>query len=98
VLSALREMLQVELQVAQVEAELGKALAALERAVGVRSTSTLRTRQAASPATLFAHRPATVDLQPLPASPSSRLNTLTNHIDMPIPVEPEMRLGGCRNG
>ncbi|MDE2505789.1 MAG: TolC family protein [Planctomycetota bacterium] len=32
--SALREVLQVELNVAQVEAELGKALAALERAVG----------------------------------------------------------------
>ena len=33
-LSALRERLQVQLQIAQVEAELGKALAALERAVG----------------------------------------------------------------
>jgi outer membrane protein TolC len=32
--SALREVLQVELQVAQVEAELAKAFAALERAVG----------------------------------------------------------------
>ena len=32
--SAWREVLQVELQVAQVEAELGKALASLERAVG----------------------------------------------------------------
>jgi outer membrane protein TolC len=34
VLSAQREVLQVALQAAQVEAELGKALAALERAVG----------------------------------------------------------------
>jgi hypothetical protein len=34
VLSAVREVLQVQLQVAQVEAELGKALAGLERAVG----------------------------------------------------------------
>jgi outer membrane protein TolC len=34
VLSAQREMLQVEIQIAQVEAELGKALASLERAVG----------------------------------------------------------------
>ncbi len=33
-ISALREVLQVELQVVQVEAELGKALALLERAVG----------------------------------------------------------------
>ncbi len=33
-LSALREVLQVQLQIAQVEAELGKALAGLERAVG----------------------------------------------------------------
>lgn len=32
--SALREVLQVELQVTQVEAELGRAIAALERAVG----------------------------------------------------------------
>jgi len=33
-LSALRELLQIEVQIAQVEAELGKALASLERAVG----------------------------------------------------------------
>jgi outer membrane protein TolC len=33
-ISALREVLQVQLQIAQVDAELGKALAALERAVG----------------------------------------------------------------
>jgi outer membrane protein, heavy metal efflux system len=33
-LSALREVLQVQIQIAQVEAELGKALASLERAVG----------------------------------------------------------------
>jgi outer membrane protein, heavy metal efflux system len=33
-LSALREVLQIQLQIAQVEAELGKALASLERAVG----------------------------------------------------------------
>jgi outer membrane protein TolC len=33
-LSAVREVLQVQLQIAQVEAELGKALAGLERAVG----------------------------------------------------------------
>ncbi len=35
VLSALREVLQIQLQVIQVEAELAKALAALERAVGI---------------------------------------------------------------
>ena len=34
VLSAQREVLQVQIQVAQVEGELGKALASLERAVG----------------------------------------------------------------
>jgi outer membrane protein TolC len=33
-MAALREVLQVQLQIAQIEAELGKALAALERAVG----------------------------------------------------------------
>jgi outer membrane protein TolC len=35
VISAWRDLLQVELQIAQVEAELGKSLASLERAVGV---------------------------------------------------------------
>jgi len=34
-IAAWREVLQIELQIAQVEAELGKAMAALERAVGV---------------------------------------------------------------
>ena len=34
-ITAWREVLQIELQVAQVEAELGKALASLERAVGL---------------------------------------------------------------
>ena len=34
VVSAWRELLQVELQIAQVESELGKTLASLERAVG----------------------------------------------------------------
>jgi outer membrane protein TolC len=32
--SALREVLQVQLQITQIEAELGKAIASLERAVG----------------------------------------------------------------
>ena len=32
--SALREVLQIQLQITQVEAELGKAIASLERAVG----------------------------------------------------------------
>ena len=36
VLSAQREMLQIQVQIAQVEGELGKALASLERAVGCR--------------------------------------------------------------
>ena len=34
-ITAWREVLQIQLQIAQVEAELGKALASLERAVGV---------------------------------------------------------------
>jgi hypothetical protein len=34
-ITAWREVLQVELQVAQVESDLGKSLASLERAVGV---------------------------------------------------------------
>ncbi len=39
ILSAWRDLLQLELQVAQIESELGKTLAALERAVGCSSTS-----------------------------------------------------------
>jgi hypothetical protein len=35
VLNAWRDVLQVELQIAQIEAELGKTLASLERAVGL---------------------------------------------------------------
>ncbi len=39
-ITAQRELLQTQLQVAQVESELGKALAALERAVGVQLSET----------------------------------------------------------
>ncbi len=51
VFSALREVLQIQLQVAQVEGELGKALASLERAVGVQINEQPPTRgaEAASP-------------------------------------------------
>ena len=34
-ITAWREVLQIELQVAQVESDLGKSLASLERAVGI---------------------------------------------------------------
>jgi outer membrane protein, heavy metal efflux system len=55
--SALREMLQVRLQIAQVEAELGKALAGLERAVG---------------AEINAHPPAAGAPGPPPPPPAGR--------------------------
>jgi outer membrane protein TolC len=56
VFSALREVLQIQLQVAQVEGELGKALAALERAVGTEINE---------------HPPSSVREIPAPPSPST---------------------------
>ncbi|MDB5353473.1 MAG: putative outer rane efflux protein MdtP [Planctomycetota bacterium] len=47
--SALRETLQVQLQIVQVEAELGKALAALERAVGCEINARPPAREAIPP-------------------------------------------------
>ena len=38
-MTAWREVLQIELQIAQVEAELGKALASLERTIGAEITT-----------------------------------------------------------
>ncbi len=58
-ISAMREVLQVELQVTQVEAELGKALASLERAVGCRINE-----HPPAPET-----PATANPSPLPPKP-----------------------------
>jgi outer membrane protein, heavy metal efflux system len=56
VFSALREVLQIQLQVTQVEGELGKALAGLERAVG---------------AEINEHPPSNVGEVPTPPSPAS---------------------------
>jgi outer membrane protein, heavy metal efflux system len=57
VLSALREILQIQLQIAQVESELGKALAALERAVGVQINEHPPSSMPAGAATAPAPRP-----------------------------------------
>ncbi len=62
-LGAWRDVLQVELQVAQVEAELGKSLAQLERAVGVQLN-------AHPPAPELLNAPAPAAVEPI-ASPES---------------------------
>ncbi len=56
-ISALREVLQVELQIAQVEAELGKALASLERAVGCQINEHPPAPEAATTASPFRRTP-----------------------------------------
>ena len=103
VLSALREVLQVRLQIAQVEAELGKALAGLERAVGCEINEH---PPAAAP-------PPPAAARPVPAGPGpsgvpragdgrvrcrrSRSADLTSTYPCPRPSG-ATRLGGSRNG
>ncbi len=96
-ISALREVLQVELQVVQVEAELGKALALLERAVGCQLNEH---PPAPAPATAAA---APDDAQPVPPAGgielTPRLPIRVVHIAIPGADEPGgRRLGGWRNG
>jgi outer membrane protein TolC len=73
VLSAEREVLQVQIQVAQVEAELGKALASLERAVGCQiNDPTPRPRQASDGAAASPMAPvgaSMIDNTTVPALP-----------------------------
>ncbi len=63
VLSALRELLQVQLQIAQVEGELGKALAGLERAVGRQLNQ--------APQSAREHAPPGAPVSPSPAGSTS---------------------------
>jgi outer membrane protein TolC len=65
--SALREVLQIQLQIAQVEAELGKALAMLERAVGCQ----INEHPPASATTPDAGPPAPPAATPGPFRPTS---------------------------
>lgn len=65
-LGAWRDVLQVELQIAQVEAELGKTLAQLERAVG-----TQLNEHPPTPELLNTPSPAAVDSSPHPESEES---------------------------
>ena len=67
VFSALREVLQIQLQVTQVEGELGKALAALERAVGAEINEHPPAPAPPPPATPGAFAPAEVKPAPAPA-------------------------------
>jgi len=70
VFSALRDQLQVELQIAQIEAELGKALASLERAVGVQLNEHPPEPSATiNPADSGAQSRPTAPAAPGPASP-----------------------------
>jgi outer membrane protein TolC len=107
--SALREVLQVQLQIAQIESELAKALSALERAVG---TEINQHPPASVPATNATSMPATPPPPPATSGPfgptippprpaATRLprnDTVprgADHIDIPMPVPVgARRLGG----
>ncbi len=75
-ITAWREVLQIQLQVAQVEAELGKALASLERAVGSQINAHPIAESAAPEATPIAPSPPTAsgafDRSPTNRSPGPR--------------------------
>ena len=84
--SALREVLQVQLQSTQVEAELAKALASLERAVGSQIN--------AHPPTAAPDPTSTPATPPPPPAASSPFGG-ASHIDMPAPgTNGAKRLGG----
>jgi cobalt-zinc-cadmium efflux system outer membrane protein len=87
-LSALREVLQVQMQIAQVEAELGKALASLERVVGAQINEHPPTPRPAGPAAL----PATPSTTPAPA-PSPPAENSPFRAGIPPAVLRSERLG-----
>jgi outer membrane protein TolC len=82
-ITAWREVLQIQLQVAQVEAELGKALASLERTVGTQFNE--HPPGPAAPA-----NPATAPIPPPSAAPSARTFQPPS---MPGPGPPPMSPG-----
>jgi outer membrane protein TolC len=92
-ITAWREVLQIQLQVAQVEAELGKALASLERSVGVQLNEhpPHPTDPASAP---IPNPPASNTPGPFPRSTESAPPRAQG---MAMP-EPPVRLGGVRNG
>ena len=104
VLSAQRETLQVQVQVAQVEGELGKALASLERAVGCefnRHPPAPASAEVAIPAAPIPP-PTSIDgpfRQVAPRQAEERRCQPLPHIDIPAPTEAGVRrLGGWRKG
>lgn len=105
-ITAWREVLQIELQVAQFEAELGKTLATLERAVGVQ----LNRHPPTTPPPTDPMPPPPPDESPAPFVPPETSevkgrgvkpepSAATDHID-PIPETPPppQGLGGRRKG
>ena len=96
-ITAWREVLQIQLQIAQVEAELGKALASLERAVGVQLN-------AHPPQPTGPTGPATAPSPP-PPPPASGAPGPFRSPPEPAPAESAtppaqgmVRLGGIQNG
>jgi outer membrane protein TolC len=92
-ITAWREVLQIQLQIAQVEAELGKALASLERAVGVQLNE--HPPRPNDPAAAPIPDPPGAD-SPGPFRPSTE-SAPSPIQGMPMPASP-VRLGGTRNG
>jgi hypothetical protein len=107
--SALREVLQVQLQIAQIEAELAKALAALERAVGgeinehppgpgtASEATSMPTTPPPPPATSGPFGPTIPGPAPAATSLPRRdgVPQGAGHIDIPVPVPVgATRLGG----
>ena len=87
VFSALREVLQIQLQVAQVEGELGKALASLERAVGTQINEHPPAREGAEVKTPIPNTPPPPPAESGPFRPNAPAET--PEAGRPEQVKPE---------
>jgi outer membrane protein TolC len=85
-ISAWREVLQVELQIAQIEAELGKTIASLERAVGSQLNE-----YPPDPVTLTPTEGTGVTVPPPPPSESGPFRSLDEPSHLPESVEAPSR-------
>ena len=77
VLSAQREVLQVQLQIAQIEGELGKALASLERAVGSQWNELQLAAQPSEPSTSTLTPPVPADPGPFESAVPPRTSEIS---------------------